>query len=67
MYLTGSQQYLGSFYIYHHGKNRMARMFATDRHLFVLSGNELLRYRFSPSVMQYFQTGEAENLEQSRP
>ena len=66
MYRTGIQEYLGSFYIYHRGKNRMARMFATDRHLFVLSGNELVRYRFAQSVTRHFQTGEAENLEQSR-
>src|SRR5665648_176439 len=67
MYRTGIQEYLGSFYIYHRGKNRMTRMFATDRHLFVLSGNELVRYRFAKSVTRHFKTGEAENLEQSRP
>ncbi|MBW8324311.1 MAG: hypothetical protein K0M50_06060 [Prolixibacteraceae bacterium] len=66
MYQTGMQEYLGSFYIYHRGKNKMARMFATDRHLFVLSGSELVRYRFAQSVTIHFQTGEAENLEQSR-
>jgi hypothetical protein len=41
-------------------------MFATDRHLFVLSGNEIVRYRFAPAVKQYFKTGEAENLDKSR-
>ena len=63
MYRTGIQEYLGSFYIYHRGKNRMTRMFATDKYLFVLSGNELVRYRFAQSVTRHFQTGEAENLE----
>lgn len=67
MYRTGNQEYLGSFYVYHRGKNRMVRMFATDKHLFVLSGNEIVRYRFAQSVTRHFQTGEAENLEQSRP
>ena len=66
MYRTGKQEYLGSFYVQNRGKNTMSRMFATDRHLFVLSGNEIVRYRFAPAVMQYFKTGEAENLEQSR-
>ena len=66
MYLTAKQEYSGSFYIYHRGKNRMARMFATDRHLFVLRGSELVRYRFAQAVTRYFKTGEAENLEQSR-
>lgn len=67
MYQTGLQEYLGSFYVYHRGKDRMTRMFATDRHLFVLSGSEIVRYRFAQAVMRHFQTGEAENLGQSRP
>ena len=67
MYRTGMQEYLGSFYVYHRGKNRMVRMFATDKHLFVLSGSEIVRYRFAQAVTRHFQTGEAENLEQSRP
>ena len=67
MYQTGLQEYLGSFYVYHRGKNRMTRIFATDKHLFVLSGSEIVRYRFAQAVTRHFQTGEAENLEQSRP
>ena len=66
MYRTGKQEYLGSFYVQNRGKNTMARMLATDKHFFVLSGNEIVRYRFAPAVMQYFKTGEAENLDQSR-
>lgn len=66
MYRTGKQEYLGSFYVLNRGKNTMSRMLATDKHLFVLSGNEIVRYRFAPAVMQYFKTGEAENLDQSR-
>ena len=67
MYQTGLQEYLGSFYVYHRGNNMMVRMFATDKHLFVLSGSEIVRYRFAQAVTLHFQTGEAENLEQSRP
>lgn len=66
MYRTDKQEYLGSFYVQNRGKNAMSRMFATDRHLFVLSGNEIVRYRFAPAVKQYFKTGEAENLDKSR-
>ena len=66
MYQTDKQEYLGSFYVQNCGKNTMSRMFATDKHLFVLSGNEIMRYRFAPAVMQYFKTGEAENLKKSR-
>ncbi|HUW93659.1 MAG TPA: MauE/DoxX family redox-associated membrane protein [Bacteroidales bacterium] len=66
MYRTDEQEYLGSFYIYHRGKNRMSRMFVTDRHLYVLSGSEIVRYRFAQAVTSHFKTGEAENLKQSR-
>lgn len=66
MYRTGKQEYLGSFYVQNRGENTMSRMFATDKHLFVLSGNEIVRYRFAPAVKQYFKTGEAENLYKSR-
>jgi len=66
MYRTGEQEYLGSFYIYHRGENKMSRLLATDKYLFVLSGNEIVRYSFAQAVTLSFLTGEAENLEQSR-
>jgi|WetSurMetagenome_2_1015567.scaffolds.fasta_scaffold21953_2 hypothetical protein len=62
MYRTDRQEYLGSFYVFHHGKNRMSRMLATDTHLYVLCGNEIVSYRFAQTVKNYFKTGEAENL-----
>jgi len=66
MYLTNQQEYPGSFYVHHREKNKMARMYATDSHLFVMSGSEIVRYRFAQTVTRHFLTGEAENLEQSR-
>jgi len=66
MYRTDKQEYLGSFYVFRRGKNKMSRMFATDTHLYVLCGNEMVSYRFAQAVTSYFETGEAENLEQSR-
>ena len=66
MYSTGKQEYLGSFYIYHRGENKMSQMLATDNYLFVLRGSEIVRYRFAQPVIQQFKTGEAENLEQSK-
>lgn len=57
MYQTGTQEYLGSFYIDHRGKNKLSRMFATDKHLFVLMGTEIVRYRFAQSVTQHFNRG----------
>lgn len=62
MYRTDRQEYLGSFYVHHRGSHKMTRMIVTDRHLFVLSGNEMVRYRFAQSVTRHFiHTGEAEN------
>lgn len=67
MYRTDRQEYLGSFYVYNRGDNKMARMIVTDKYFFVLSGNEIVRYRFAQSVTRHFiKTGDAENLEQSR-
>jgi hypothetical protein len=62
MYRTDRQEYPGSFYIYNRGKNNFTRMFVTDTHLYVLCGNEIVRYRFAQTVTNYFRTGEAENL-----
>ncbi|KOH43273.1 MauE/DoxX family redox-associated membrane protein [Sunxiuqinia dokdonensis] len=66
LYRTGKQEYLGSFYVHDRGKNKLSRLFATDKHVFVLSGSEIKRYRFAQAVTRHFRTGEAENLEQSR-
>ena len=62
MYRTDKQEYLGSFYVHDRGKNKLSRMFATDKYLFVLCGRELVRYRFAQAVRRRFKTGEAENL-----
>lgn len=61
MYRTDRQEYLGSFYVPDRGGHKMARMIATDKHFYVLSGNEMARYRFAQSVTRHFATGEAEN------
>jgi len=66
MYSSGKQEYLGSFYIYHRGENKMSQMLATDNYLFVLRGSEIVRYRFAQAVTANFKTGEAENLKQSK-
>ncbi len=66
MYRTGGREYLGSFYVYHRGENKLSGLLATDNHLFILSGNELVRYSFAQAVTRNFRKGEAENLEQSR-
>ncbi len=67
MYRTDRQEYLGSFYVHNRDGHKMTRMIVTDKYFFVLSGNEIVRYRFAQSVTRHFiKTGDAENLEQSR-
>lgn len=66
LYRTDKQEYPGSFYVYHRGKDKMSRMLVTDTHLYVLRGTEIVRYRFALPVAGRFKTGDAENLNQSR-
>jgi len=61
MYRTDRQEYLSSFYVPNRGGHKMTRMIVTDEHLFVLSGNEIVKYRFVQSVTRHFSTGKAEN------
>lgn len=61
-YRTDQQQYIGSFYISNRGKNKVAHMLTTERYLYIISGNELVRYRFAQSFIGQFKTGDAENL-----
>lgn len=61
-YCTDQQKYIGSFYIANRGKNKVAHLLATERYLYIISGNELVRYRFAQSFIGQFKTGGAENL-----
>ncbi|WP_258561813.1 hypothetical protein [Chryseobacterium chendengshani] len=36
----------------------------THQHLYVLTGNEIIKYRFAQNITQHFISGEAENLNQ---
>ena len=45
VYSTDQQQYIGSFYIRHKNNIPMSAMIVQDNHLFVLIGNELVRYK----------------------
>lgn len=55
MYRIDKQEYLGSFYVQNRGKNKISQMLVTDKYLFVLSGHEMVRYRFAQSVTQHFE------------
>lgn len=45
IYRTDRQEYLGSFYIPNRKENKMSHMLAAGSHLYVLIGNELIRYK----------------------
>lgn len=45
VYRTDQQQYIGSFYIRHKNNIPMSAMIVSDDNLFVLIGNELVRYK----------------------
>ncbi|WP_238536282.1 hypothetical protein [Chryseobacterium populi] len=62
IYRTDRQQYTGSFYVDNRNGESLSQMLATDQYLYVLSGNELVRYRFREPIAKYFKAGEAENL-----
>jgi uncharacterized membrane protein YphA (DoxX/SURF4 family) len=46
VYHTDRQEYIGSFYIQNRKGNAISHMLATERYLYVLIGNELIRYHF---------------------
>jgi uncharacterized membrane protein YphA (DoxX/SURF4 family) len=61
IYQTDKQEYVGSFYIQNREENTISYMLATDKYLYVLMGNELVRYKFR-AALQDPKSGEAENL-----
>jgi hypothetical protein len=57
IYTTAPAGYWGSMYVQHRGKNRMSQMLVTDKYFFVLSGNEIVRYRFAQTLTENFING----------
>jgi len=45
LYSTAPAGYAGSMYVQHRGKSQMRQMLVTGSHFFILSGDELVRYR----------------------
>lgn len=82
VYRTDQQQYIGSFYIRHKNNIPMSAMIVSDDNLFVLVGNELVRYKIREGAFKMnskrnrllwerpvdkgTKKGIAENLEQIR-
>lgn len=62
MYYTDRQEYAGSFYIKNRNGEKISKMIANDNYLFIIIGNELIRYRFTKPIKKLYRSGEAENL-----
>ncbi|WP_268054598.1 MauE/DoxX family redox-associated membrane protein [Chryseobacterium sp. SL1] len=50
IYRTDRQEYLGSLYIPNRKENKLSSMLATEKYLYVLIGNELVRYKFRTAL-----------------
>lgn len=56
VYSTEEQRYTGSFYLSRPENIKRIQFLATDEHLFVLAGSELIRYRFAQNLTRYFKS-----------
>ncbi|MFP3596902.1 MauE/DoxX family redox-associated membrane protein [Chryseobacterium sp. SIMBA_029] len=54
VYKTGQQEYVGSFYISNRKDGKMSDMMVTDRYLYILCGNGIVRYEFSKLFQKSF-------------
>ena len=57
IYTTSPAGYWGSMYVQNRGRNKMSQMLVTDTYFYVLSGNEIIRYRFAQAVTENFING----------
>jgi uncharacterized membrane protein YphA (DoxX/SURF4 family) len=61
IYRIDKHEYVGSFYIKKRGDKSISDMFATDTNLFVIIGNEIIKYKFTRPITDLYK-GKAENL-----
>lgn len=57
IYTTAPAGYWGSIYVQHRGKNRMSQMLMTDTYFYIMSGNEMIRYRCAQTLTENFISG----------
>ncbi len=62
MYRTDRQEYIGSFYIYNKKEMKMHDFLITEKYIYVLRGDEVVRYRIRDIIKKNYLRGEAENL-----
>ncbi len=61
VYNISKQEYIGSIYIDHYRDSEMSDFTVTDKHFYVIAGNQLIQYRLTNSLTKYFKNGVAEN------
>lgn len=57
IYTTSPAGYWGSMYVQHRGKKSMSQMLMTDQYFYILTGNEIIRYRCAQTLTDYFNDG----------
>ncbi|KPH14757.1 MauE/DoxX family redox-associated membrane protein [Chryseobacterium sp. ERMR1:04] len=62
IYRTDKQEYLGSFYIYNRNDVSISNMMISGSSLYVIIGNELIKYKLNKKITDSYSTGKAENL-----
>lgn len=63
IYRTDRQEYIGSFYIYNKKEMKMRDFVINGKYMYVLRGDEVVRYRIRDIIKKHYIRGEAENLE----
>lgn len=61
VYNINKQEYIGSIYIDLYKDSEVSDFTVTDKHLYVIAGNQLIQYRLTNSLIKYFKNGVAEN------
>lgn len=57
VYNTESSNYWGSFYVKNRGTHKMSQMLMTDLYFYILSGDEIVRYRCAQTLTDQFING----------
>jgi hypothetical protein len=66
VYKINPSQYWGSFYVQHRGGKSLSHMLVTDRYLFALVGNDLIRYKLRKPLTDGMNGVSRKTIKQSR-
>lgn len=62
IYRNDKNEYVGSFYIYNNGNNKVSDYLAGKEYFYSIVGKKLVRYNYRKPLVQNLKIGEAENL-----